>query len=337
MTNTFDIAVVGTTSLIGEAILSLLAERKFPVGKVYALDTEQEDEEEAEFGRRSLVIDDVSVFDFSSVQLAFFAAGRAISSEYALKAAQAGCKVIDTTDLFRLEPDVPLVIPEVNPEAIHLAQRNLIASPMDTVVYTLIALKALHDAAEIKRINIVTYQAVSSSGRSAVEGLAQETITLLNGRPIKPRVYPKQIAFNVLAQVDGLLENGYSQTEMNLVLEIRKILNKHDLLINPTTAQVPVFFGHSSAVHIEFNQPINATTARNLLQKAASVTVIDGQKNDGYSTPVTDAAGHDTVFVSRIRQDISSDTGLDLWLVADNIRKGAALNSVQIAELWLKN
>lgn len=339
MSKTYDVAVVGANSLVGEAILAQLAERKFPLGKIYALDTESgtdEDEEDVDFGRRSLSIGDVSEFDFSSVQFAFFAADATISRDYASKAATLGCKVIDNTALFRLEQGVPLVIPEVNPEAIQAAKRSIIATPNPSSVQILIALNVLHEVAQIKRINVVTYQSVSSTGRQAVEELARETIALLNGRPTKPRVYPKQIAFNVLPQVDELLTNGYTREEMSLVWEMRKVLDKPDLLINPSTAQVPVFFGHTNVLHVAFNEAIHANTARELLKKAPSVVVVDKQENDVYATPVTDAVGQDAIFISRVHDDISTQNGLNLWIVGDNVRR-AALNSVQIAELWIKH
>ena len=244
--------------------------------------------------------------------------------------------VIDNTSHFRRDPDIPLVIPEVNPQAIAgYEKRGIIANPNCSTIGMLVALKPLYDAVGIERINVATYQAVSGTGKAAIEELAGQTARLLNGKAPDPAVYPKQIAFNALPHIDQFQDNGYTREEMKMVWETQKILNDPDILVNPTCVRVPVFFGHAEAVHIETGEPITAESALALLEAAEGVTVLDKHEDGGYPTPVTDAAGADPVFVGRVRADISHPRGLNLWVVADNVRKGAALNSVQIAEVLL--
>ena len=276
-------------------------------------------------------------FDFSQAEIGLFSAGGSISAEYAPKAAAAGCVVIDNTSHFRRDDDIPLVVPEVNSHALNrFADRNIIANPNCSTIQMLVALKPIYDAVGIARINVATYQAVSGTGKSAIEELAAQTARLLNGQPAESKVYPKQIAFNALPHIDTFQENGYTREEMKMVWETQKIFEDETISVNPTCVRIPVFHGHSEAVHIETKQPISAVEAQALLESAPGVEVIDTRADGGYPTPVSEAAGSDPVYVGRIREDISHPMGLDLWVVSDNLRKGAALNSVQIAEVLIE-
>ena len=334
---TYDIAVVGATGAVGETMLSILEQRKFPVGKIYPLASSRSAGGSIRFNGKNVLIGDLANFDFSQVQIGLFSAGGSVSAEYAPIAAAAGCVVIDNTSHFRYDDDIPLVIPEVNPEAIaQHRNRGIIANPNCSTIQMLVALKPIHDAVGIERINVATYQAVSGTGKSAISELAGQTAKLLNGKKADVKVYPKQIAFNVLPQIDVFLENGYTKEEMKMVWETNKIFGDDSIMVNPTAVRVPVFYGHSEAIHIETKQKISAEKARELLSKFDGITLIDEHKDGGYPTAVTDSAGNDDVFVGRIREDISHPRGLNLWVVADNVRKGAALNSVQIAELLVK-
>ncbi|MDT4330200.1 aspartate-semialdehyde dehydrogenase [Methylomonas sp. MED-D] len=338
MAKTYDVAVVGATGAVGETMIEILEQRNFPVGKVYALASERSAGKRIPFKGGSLVVEDLATFDFSKVQIGLFSPGASISAEYAPKAAAAGCVVIDNTSQFRYDDDIPLVVPEVNPEKVaDYKNRGIIANPNCSTIQMLVALKPIHDAVGISRINVATYQAVSGTGKEAIEELATQTANLLNAKPIEPKVYPKQIAFNVLPQIDVFMDNGYTKEEMKMVWETRKIMGDDSILVNPTAVRVPVFFGHSEAVHIETKQKISAEQVRELLSKAPGVTLLDERANGGYPTAVTESAGNDDVFVGRIREDISHPTGIDLWVVGDNVRKGAALNSVQIAEVLVKS
>jgi aspartate-semialdehyde dehydrogenase len=331
---TFDVAVVGATGAVGETMLSILAERKFPVGKVYALASERSAGKTVAFGNRELVVEDLAEFDFGKVQIGLFSPGASVSAIYAPKAAAAGCVVVDNTSQFRYDDDIPLVVPEVNPQAIaQYTQRGIIANPNCSTIQMLVALKPIYDAVGIERINVATYQAVSGTGKEAIEELAHQTAALLNGKPVECKVYPKQIAFNVLPHIDAFMENGYTKEEMKMVWETRKIFGDESIMVNPTTVRVPVFYGHSEAVHIETRQKISAEAARELLSSAPGVTVLDKREPGGYPTAVTESSGRDGVFVGRIREDISHPRGLNLWVVSDNVRKGAALNAIQIAEI----
>lgn len=337
MTQTFNVAVLGATGAVGETMLSILEQRDFPVGEVYALASHRSAGKRVEFRGESLIVQDVEQFDWSQVQIGLFSPGAAVSAIHAPKAAAAGCVVVDNTSCFRYEEDVPLVVPEVNPERIaDFKNRGIIANPNCSTIQMVVALKPIYDAVGIERINVCTYQSVSGTGKKAIEELAQQTARLLNGKPCEAVVYPKQIAFNVLPQIDVFLDNGYTKEEMKMVWETRKILGDDRIQVNPTTVRVPVFYGHSEAVHIETGEKITAAQARQLLARAPGVQVLDERVPGGYPTAVTEAAGHDAVFVGRIREDISHPRGLNLWIVADNIRKGAALNSIQIAEELIK-
>ncbi|WP_031433549.1 aspartate-semialdehyde dehydrogenase [Methylomarinum vadi] len=338
MSKTYDVAVVGATGAVGETMLSILEERDFPVGNVYALASSRSAGKRIPFKGGSLTVEDLAEFDFSKVQIGLFSAGAGISAEYAPKAAAAGCVVIDNTSQFRYDDEIPLVVPEVNPEKIaEYKKHGIIANPNCSTIQMLVALKPIHDAVGIARINVSTYQAVSGTGKEAIEELATQTAALLNGKPIKAEVYPKQIAFNVLPQIDVFMDNGYTKEEMKMVWETRKILGDDSIQVNPTAVRVPVFYGHSEAVHIETRSKISVDQVRELMQAAPGITLLDERVDGGYPTAVTESSGNDDVFVGRIREDISHPQGIDLWVVGDNVRKGAALNSVQIAEDLVKN
>ena len=337
MTKQYDVAVVGATGAVGEAMIEILQQRDFPVGTLYPLASSRSAGKRVEFNGRQVIVGDLDEFDFSSVEIALFSAGGSVSEKYAPRAAAAGCVVIDNTSHFRYDDDIPLVVPEVNPHAIaEYKSRNIIANPNCSTIQMLVALKPIYDAVGITRINVCTYQAVSGTGKVAIEELAGQTAALLNAKPVKVEVYPKQIAFNVLPQIDVFLENGYTKEEMKMVWETKKIFEDDAILVNPTAVRVPVFFGHSEAVHIETGEKITAERARELFEAAQGIELMDERKDGGYPTAVTESAGNDAVYVGRVREDLSHPQGLDLWVVADNVRKGAALNSVQIAEILIK-
>jgi aspartate-semialdehyde dehydrogenase len=335
MSKEFRVAVVGATGLVGETLIQVLEERNFPVSELHVLASDRSLGKRVDFRGRSLPVRELSTFDFSNADIGLFSAGAAISREYAPQATAAGCIVIDNTSEFRYFDDVPLIVPEVNPHAIvHYRNRRIIANPNCSTIQLVVALKPIHDAAGIERINVATYQSVSGAGREAVEELAQQSIALLSGKgPVEARVVPKQIAFNCVPHIDRFEDNGYTREEMKMVWETRKILEDPTIRISATAVRVPVFYGHSEAVSIETRTKITAEEARSLLQKAAGVEVWDERRAGGYPTAATEAANRDTVYVGRIRQDASTDRGLNLWVVADNVRKGAATNSIQIAEI----
>ena len=337
MSKTYNVAVLGATGAVGETMLALLEERNFPVSEVFPLASQHSAGKKIEFKGRELTVLDVESFDFSRAQIGLFSAGASVSEIYGPKAAAAGCVVVDNTSRFRYEDDIPLVVPEVNAHAIaQHTNRGIIANPNCSTIQMLVALKPIHDAVGIERINVCTYQAVSGTGKQAIEELASQTTALLSGKPVTPKVYPKQIAFNVLPQIDVFMDNGYTKEEMKMVWETRKIMGDDRIQVNPTTVRVPVFYGHSEAVHIETREKITAERALELLRVAPGVTVLDERKPGGYPTAVTESAGRDPVFVGRVREDLSHPRGLDLWVVSDNIRKGAALNSLQIAEILIQ-
>jgi len=334
---TYDVAVVGATGAVGEAMLSILEQRNFPVGKLYPLASSRSAGGTIQFKGKNIKIGNLADFDFNQVQIGLFSAGGSVSAEYAPKAAAAGCVVIDNTSHFRYDDDIPLVVPEVNPEAIaQHTKRGIIANPNCSTIQMLVALKPIYDAVGIERINVSTYQAVSGTGKSAIEELAGQTAKLLNAQKPEAKVYPKQIAFNVLPQIDVFLDNGYTKEEMKMVWETNKIFNDDSIKVNPTAVRVPVFYGHSEAIHVETKEKISLEKARELFTNFEGITLIDERVDGGYATAVTDSAGNDDVFVSRVREDISHPRGLNMWVVADNVRKGAALNSVQIAEVLVK-
>ncbi len=338
MTDTFDVAVVGATGAVGEVLLSILKERNFPVGTVYALASERSVGAQVDFGTSTLTVDNLADFDFSTVQIGLFSAGASVSAEYAPKAVEAGCVVIDNTSHFRYDDDIPLVVPEVNEEAIaNYKTRGIIANPNCSTIQMVVALKPIYDAVGIERINVATYQAVSGAGRKAVEELVRQTATMLNGRSLEIDGDQKQIAFNAVPHIDDFQDNRYTKEEMKIVWETRKIFGDDSILINPTAVRIPTFYGHSEAINIETKDKISAADVCKLMSEAPGVELIDGVETGKYPTAVTDSSGNDAVFVGRVREDISHPRGINLWVVSDNIRKGAALNSVQIAEILAKN
>lgn len=334
----YNVAIVGATGAVGVVMREILEQRKFPVGELYLLASERSAGEEVSFAGKTIQVQDLKDFDFNKVDIGLFSAGGSISREYAPKAAACGCFVIDNTSEFRYDEDIPLVVPEVNPEAIaQYTSRGIIANPNCSTIQMVVALKPIADRIGIERINVCTYQAVSGSGKEAVDELARQTTQLLSGQSPTIEVYPHQIAFNVLPHIDVFQENGYTKEEMKMVWETQKIMGDKSIRVNPTAVRVPVFYGHSEAVHIETKQSFEVSDVRMWLQEAPGVEVLDEPKENQYAQPTVHATGQDPVFVSRIRRDISHDRGLNLWVVSDNVRKGAALNSVQIAELLIRD
>jgi aspartate-semialdehyde dehydrogenase len=338
MTKKYKVAMAGATGAVGETLLAILAERNFPVAELVPLASARSAGGKVEFGSRQIAVQDLAKCDFAGVDIAFFSAGGKVSCEHAPRAAAAGAVVIDNTSEFRYRDDIPLVISEVNPEAIaQYTNHGIIANPNCSTMQMLVALAPIHRAVGIERINVATYQSVSGAGRSGMEELGKQTAALLNFQDVKPAKFSKQIAFNVIPHIDDFQENGYTREEMKMVWETRKILGDESIQVNPTAVRVPVFYGHAEAVHIETREKITAEQARALLEHAPGIEVMDRREAGGYPTPVGDAAGTDAVYVGRIREDISHPRGLNLWVVADNIRKGAALNAIQIAELLVKS
>ncbi len=337
MNEKVNVAVVGATGEVGQAMLSILEQRDFPVAGLHVVASSRSAGKRIEFREEELVVEDLDSFDFSGIDIGLFSPGATVSNIHAPRAAAAGTVVIDNTSRFRYDADVPLVVPEVNPEAIgQYAGRGIIANPNCSTIQMVMALKPVYDAAGIERVNVATYQAVSGKGKKAIEELEQQTIALFNGKPVIPTEHPRQMAFNVLPQIDAFQDNGYTREEMKMVWETQKILDDETIQVNPTCVRVPVFYGHSEAVHIETKEKIPVGEVRTLLDDFPGVVVIDEREDGGYPTAVTEASGHDPVFVGRIREDLSHPRGINFWVVSDNIRKGAALNSIQIAEYLLK-
>lgn len=336
MSKTCDVAVVGATTLVGETLVELLEQRKFPLGQLYLLDWGDAVAKRIDFNQAKIAVQDIAGFDFSKVGLALFCASEEITAEFAPQAVEAGCVVIDHSALYRNEPDIPLVIPEINPQAIAAySQRGIIASPSAVTIQMLLCVHPLQTAVGIEHISATVCAAVSEFGRAGVEELAGQTANLLNMRPIESQVFSQQIAFNVLPQVGGLEENGYSIQEAGLVRESRKILDDPSLKVSPTILQVPVFFGHGMVLTIQTQKPIEPGQAHKLLSKSSALSVIEADAE--VPTAVTEAAANDAIYVGRLRADISQECGVTLWAVGDNCRKGAALNSVQIAEILVKD
>ncbi|TVL22832.1 aspartate-semialdehyde dehydrogenase [Shewanella xiamenensis] len=336
MSQEFNVVVLGASGAVGQTMIEILEERNFPVANLYPLASRRSAGETVSFHGKQVTILDVETFDWSQAQLGFFSAGGDVSAKWAPIAAEAGCVVIDNTSHFRYDIDIPLVVPEVNPHAIaDFRNRNIIANPNCSTIQMLVALKPIYDTYGISRINVATYQSVSGTGKKAIEELAKQCTKLLQGLPADADVYPKQIAFNVLPQIDKFMDNGYTKEEMKMVWETQKIFGDDDILVNATAVRVPVFYGHSEAVHIETRQPADAEDIKALLRNAEGVVLFES--DDEYPTAVTHAAGTDPVYVGRVRKDISHSHGINLWVVSDNIRKGAALNSVQIAEILVRD
>ncbi len=329
------VAVVGATGAVGEALLAILVERRFPASEIVPLASARSAGSTVDIGGCKVTVRELDSYDFSGTAIAFFSAGASVSKVHAPRAAAAGAIVVDNTSQFRYDADVPLVVSEVNPHALVKRPRGIIANPNCSTMQMLVALAPIHRAVGITRINVATYQSVSGAGRSGLDELGRQTARLLSFKDAEPRKFPMQIAFNLIPHIDDFQDNGYTKEEMKMVWETRKILEDDSIQVNPTAVRVPVFFGHSEAVHIETREKITAADARALLEQAPGCVVIDERRAGGYPTPVTHAAGKDPVYVGRIREDISHPRGLSLWVVADNIRKGAALNAVQIGELLL--
>lgn len=336
MARAFNVAVLGATGLVGQHVIELLAEREFPVATLFPLASSRSAGNTVTFRGEELTVLDAETFDWSEVEIAFFSAGGSVSRVYAPRAAEAGCVVIDNTSEFRYEPDIPLVVPEVNAHTLaDFRNRNIIANPNCSTIQMLVALKPIYDAVGIERINVATYQSTSGAGKEAMDELAQQTVTLLNGRSAEPHLFSRQIAFNCIPQIDVFMDNDYTKEEMKMVWETQKIFGDADIRVNATAVRVPVFYGHAEALHIETVQPIDAAAAKDLLRTAAGVVLLE--HNDDFPTQVGQAMRSDDVFVGRVRNDISHPNGLNLWVVADNVRKGAATNSIQIAEHLIRD
>ncbi|KZX65053.1 aspartate-semialdehyde dehydrogenase [Vibrio sp. HI00D65] len=335
MSQEFNIAILGATGAVGETILEVLKERKFPIGELHLLASERSEGKTYRFNGKTIQVQNVADFDWSQVHIAFFSAGGDLSEQWAPVAADEGVVVIDNTSKFRYEYDVPLVVPEVNPEAIaEFRNRNIIANPNCSTIQMLVALKPIHDEVGLERINVSTYQSVSGAGKTGIDELAGQTAKLLNGMPAENSVFPQQIAFNCIPQIDEFTENGYTREEMKMVWETQKIFNDSSITVNPTCVRVPVFYGHAESLHVETRSPIGAEQVVQLLENTEGVEVFHGME---FPTQVRDAGGKDHVMVGRIRNDISHHSGINMWVVADNVRKGAATNAVQIAEVLIRD
>ncbi|HET9843703.1 MAG TPA: aspartate-semialdehyde dehydrogenase [Gammaproteobacteria bacterium] len=333
MQKKINVAVVGATGLIGETMIRILEEKNFPVDRLYLLASERSKGKSLGFRNEHLKVEDLSSFDFHKVELALFSAGGAVSRQFVPIATKSGCLVIDNTSEFRYNDDVPLVVPEVNAHQIQFwEKKHIIANPNCSTIQMCVALYPLHLQAKIKRINVATYQSVSGAGRSALETLKAE----VSGKIYPSSPFPLPIANNAIAHIDRFLENGYTKEEMKMVWETRKIFNEPSLLVNPTAVRIPVSIGHSEVVHIETAIKLGVEEARTILKKSPGITVKDERMSGGYPSPLLDASGKDNVFVGRIREDISHPNGLNMWIVADNVRKGGALNSIQIAQHWFE-
>lgn len=335
MSQEFNIAILGATGAVGETILEVLKERKFPIGELHLLASERSEGKTYRFNGKTIQVQNVADFDWSQVHIAFFSAGGDLSEQWAPVAADEGVVVIDNTSKFRYEYDVPLVVPEVNPEAIaEFRNRNIIANPNCSTIQMLVALKPIHDEVGLERINVSTYQSVSGAGKTGIDELAGQTAKLLNGMPAENSAFPQQIAFNCIPQIDEFTENGYTREEMKMVWETQKIFNDSSITVNPTCVRVPVFYGHAESLHVETRSPIGAEQVVQLLENTEGVEVFHGME---FPTQVRDAGGKDHVMVGRIRNDISHHSGINMWVVTDNVRKGAATNAVQIAEVLIRD
>ncbi|WP_420004828.1 aspartate-semialdehyde dehydrogenase [Arenibacterium sp. LLYu02] len=329
----YRVVVAGATGNVGREMLNILAERQFPVDEVVALASRRSLGTEVTFGDKTLKTQDLDTFDFAGWDMALFAIGSDATKQYAPKAAAAGCVVIDNSSLYRYDPEIPLIVPEVNPEAVHgYAQKNIIANPNCSTAQMVVALKPLHDRAKIKRVVVSTYQSVSGAGKEGMDELWDQTKAVYNPTSdVPPKKFTKEIAFNVIPHIDVFLDDGSTKEEWKMVAETKKILDK-SIKLTATCVRVPVFVGHSEAINIEFEEFLDEDEARDILREAPGIMVIDKRENGGYVTP-KECVGDFATFISRIRQDSTLDNGLNLWCVSDNLRKGAALNAVQIAEL----
>ncbi|OYU34872.1 aspartate-semialdehyde dehydrogenase [Novosphingobium sp. PASSN1] len=330
----YRVVVAGATGNVGREMLNILAEREFPIDEIAALASSRSQGSEIEFGEtgRMLKVQNIDNFDFTGWDIALFAIGSTATKVHAPRAAAAGCVVIDNSSLYRMDPDVPLIVPEVNPDAIDgYKARNIIANPNCSTAQMVVALKPLHDAAKIKRVVVATYQSVSGAGKEGMDELFEQSRAIFVNDPIEPRKFTKQIAFNVIPHIDSFLDDGSTKEEWKMVAETKKILDPK-IKLTATCVRVPVFVGHSEAINIEFEEEISATQAQDILREAPGVMLIDKREDGGYVTPI-ECVGDFATFISRVREDPTVDSGLSLWCVSDNLRKGAALNAVQIAEL----
>ena len=332
----YSVAVVGATGAVGNEMVQILEERKFPVGKLKLLASSRSAGSYVKFYNKDTKVEILDEDSFKGIDIGLFSAGGTVSEKFAPVAARAGCIVVDNTSAFRMDSQVPLVVPEVNPHAIaQYKNKGIIANPNCSTIQMVVALKPIHDVAGIKRIVVSTYQAVSGTGKKAIDELQNQTRAILSFQDIECNVYPRQIAFNCLPHIDVFLENAYTKEEMKMVNETRKILEDNSIRITATTVRVPVFYGHSESVNIETGKKITAGEVRKLLSQAPGVTVVDDPASATYPLAI-DAAGKDDTFVGRIREDESIEKGINMWIVADNLRKGAALNAIQIAEILVK-
>ncbi len=329
----YKVAIVGATGNVGSEFLKILAERNFPVSDLVALASERSVGKEVSFGDRNIKVQDLAKYDFKGVDIVLSSPGGKVSAQYSPVAAKAGAVVIDNTSHFRMDPDVPLIVPEVNPQALSgFNKKNIIANPNCSTIQMVVALKPIHDAAKIKRVVVATYQSVSGTGKEAMDELFNQTKGVYMNDTPAPSVYPKQIAFNVIPQIDVFMDDGMTKEEWKMVVETKKILDP-SIKVSASCVRVPVFIGHSEMVNVELENELSAVDAIKLWRKAPGITVVDG---DTYVTPI-EIQGEDDVFVSRVREDSTVDNGLNFWCVSDNLRKGAALNAIQIAELLIKD
>ncbi len=328
----FKVAIAGATGNVGREMLNILEERGFPVSEVVALASRRSQGTEVSFGDRTLKVKALDTYDFSDTDICLMSAGGAVSKEWSPKIGKQGCVVIDNSSAWRYDQDVPLIVPEVNPDAVDgFTRKNIIANPNCSTAQMLVALKPLHDAATIKRVVVATYQSVSGAGKEGMDELFQQTRAVFVADPVEAKKFTKRIAFNVIPHIDVFMDDGSTKEEWKMVAETKKMLDPK-IKVTATCVRVPVFIGHSEAVNIEFEKPISADEARDILRDAPGCLVVDKRENGGYVTPI-DSAGEDATYISRIREDSTIDNGLNMWIVSDNLRKGAALNAVQIAEL----
>lgn len=330
------VAVVGATGAVGNEMVKVLEERRFPVNELRLLASKRSVGKKISFNGNEVKVEELTEDSFKGVQISLFSAGASVSKRFAPIAAKSGCVVIDNSSAFRMEADIPLVVPEVNPHAIaQYKNRGIIANPNCSTIQMVVALKPIHDVSKIKRVVVATYQAVSGTGKKAIEELSSQTQAIFNFKDIVCNVYPHQIAFNCLPHIDVFLENGYTREEMKMYYETKKIMEDEDIEVTATCVRVPVFYGHSEAINIELEKKLTADEVRKILSNAPGIKVVDNPDNNEYPLAIY-AAGRDEVFVGRIREDVSKENCIEMWVVSDNIRKGAALNAVQIAEVLLE-
>ncbi len=331
----YNVVVAGVTGAVGRKMLDILEERKFPIANLKALASARSVGQALPFNGNSLVVEELKETSFKGVDIALFSAGAGVSHQFAPAAVKTGCIVIDISSAFRMYEEIPLVVPEVNPESIG-ADPGIIANPNCSTIQMVMALKPIHDKFKIKRVVVSTYQSVSGSGQKAIEELATQTKNVMIGQPTTPNVYPHEIAFNCLPHIDKFIDNGYTKEEMKMVNETQKILGDSSIMVSPTTVRVPVFYAHSESLNVEAEKPIKAAEVKELLSGTEGIQVVDNPEANEYPLPI-DSAGKDEVFVGRIRDDISCENAINFWVVSDNLRKGAALNAVQIAEYLISS